>query len=344
MCELCAYIGVKEQAAPLLLEYGKRVEGLWSGYCTGIGVQAPDGTLKLHKTLGCSRYWEERYRTGDLPGTVGFFHSRTGYPGCPGDSRYAHPFLSSDGEVMVVSQGALGIFAERSGRIVGIGNELLKMGRGFSSADFRLETDRYLRLEDGSRVHMSNIVCEYAAALVAAGAAPLEAVRKVGTEIPEESVTLFLFRRHPGHLYAVNMNQRLGILRHEDGVSLATCALAFGNDRVALMETPPNSVLDVSADALHVERLSKELHPYLQVPPGLREAFLDWLAANPGSMLAHLMDHALKVRYPAGVLRHVPTHELFEELYFDGKVLLSTREYPGIRQQENSIRTVLRLA
>ena len=49
MCELCAYVGVKEQAAPLLLEYGKRVEGLWSGYCTGIGVQDPEGTLRLHK-------------------------------------------------------------------------------------------------------------------------------------------------------------------------------------------------------------------------------------------------------------------------------------------------------
>ena len=343
MCEMCAYVGRKHQAAPILLEYGKRIEGLWSGFCTGIGVQDPDGTLRQYKTLGYSKYWEGQYQTSGLPGTVGFFHSRTGYEGCPGDSRFAHPFLSSDGEVMAVSQGAIGIFADKSGSISRIGNELLKKGRQFTSADFHLEADRYVALNDGSRVHMSNIVCEYVASLLAEGYAPLDAIRKSSLDIQEESATMFLMRKYPGHLFVVNMNQRLGIYFHDDGVSLATCALAFGDDRVNLMETPQNSLLDITANNTYIETLSEELQPYQKVPAGLQDAFLEWTADHPDTMLSHVMDNVLKVHQdPPGVLRHVPTHELFEQLYYDGKLELSSLEYPGIRQ-ENSIRTVIRL-
>lgn len=56
MCEMCAYIGRERSAAPILLAQGKRMEGLWSGFCTGIGVQDADGTLRMHKTLGYSRF------------------------------------------------------------------------------------------------------------------------------------------------------------------------------------------------------------------------------------------------------------------------------------------------
>ena len=344
MCEMCAYVGRKRQAAPILLEYGSRIEGLWSGFCTGIGVQNNDGTLQLRKTLGYSRYWKEQYKITDLPGTIGFFHSRTGYQGCPGDSRFAHPFLSSDGEVMAVSQGAIGIFAEKSGSISRIGNELLKKGRHFTSADFHLEADRYIALDDGSRVHMSNIICEYVASLLESGYTPLEAIRKAGMDIQEESATMFLMRKYPGHLFVINMNQRLGIYFHKDGVSLATCALAYGDERVNLMETPQNSVLDITANNVYIEMLSEELQPYQKIPAGLQDAFLEWTAEHPDTMLPHVMDNVLKVRqYPPRVLRHVPTHEIFEQLYYDGKLELSSQEYPGIRQEENSIRTVISL-
>lgn len=341
MCEMCAYVGRTKPAAPVLMEYGKRIEGLWSGFCTGIGVQAFDGTLNLTKTLGYSRYLN--CDPDVLPGTVGFFHSRTGYAGCPGDSRYAHPFLSSDGEVMVVSQGAIGIFAEQSGSIERIGNELLKKSRSFTSADFHLQGERYQLLDDGSRVHMSNIVCEYTAFLLAEGDPPMEAIRKVGNEIREESATMFLFRKFPGHLYVVNMNQRLGMYFHEDGISLSTCALAYGENRVGLTEVPMNSILDITADSVHLEKLATDIQPYNGIPAGLQNAFLNWLEENPDAMLAHVMDHALRIHYPAGVLRHVPAHELFEQLHYDGLLELSTREYPGIREEENSIRTVFRL-
>ncbi len=342
MCEMCAYIGRQNKAAPVLMEYGKRIEGLWSGYCTGIGVQDADGTLRMHKTLGCSRHWEQQYELASLPGTIGFFHSRTGYPGMPGDRRYAHPFLTADGSGMLVSQGALGIFAEQSGSISRIGNMLLKEGRKFSSADFTVK-ERFQLLEDGSRVHMSDVVGEYAARLLKQCGDPLEAIRRAGNDILEESCSLFLFKEFPGHLYVINMNQRLCAYFHEDGISISTCSLAFGNERVGLMEIPANTVLDITADSIRMEKLSEGIQLYSKVAPGLQDAFLEWVEKNPGTLLAHVMDNVLKVRYPAGVLRHVPTHEVFEQLYFDGKLKLETKEYPGITENETSIRTSIRL-
>jgi glucosamine 6-phosphate synthetase-like amidotransferase/phosphosugar isomerase protein len=92
MCEMCGYVGRKKAAAPILLEYGKRVEGLWSGYITGIGVQDADGSLEMKKTLGYSKYWEEKFDASAMKGTVGFFHSRTGAAKGVGHERYGHPY------------------------------------------------------------------------------------------------------------------------------------------------------------------------------------------------------------------------------------------------------------
>ena len=343
MCEMCAYIGRERSAAPILLAQGKRMEGLWSGFCTGIGVQDADGTLRMHKTLGYSRFWEEQFSTASLPGTVGVFHSRTGYPGMSGDRRYAHPFLSADGSAMVAAQGFLGIFSDESSRaLFRIGNRLLELGVCFSSADSSVK-ERFQLLKDGTRVHMTNIFGEYAAYLLKLCKDPFEAVRRTGNDIREEACSFFLFREFPGHVYAINMNQRLCARFHADGLSISTCALAFGAEHGNLMEIPPTTVADFTADSIRMERLSPQISPYSEIPANLRGAVLEWLAGVQDGTLAEIMDNVLKLRYPADTLRHVPTHEIFEQLYFDGVIQLMTREQPGITGRECSLRTSFRL-
>ena len=144
MCVLCGYIG-KEPAAPVLLRMGERMQGLWSGYYTGIGTLGDDGVIRHHKTTGYSRHWRERFSTDSLPGTMGFFHSRTN---SGGDAKYAHPFVSSDGSAMLVSQGSSGVFAEREQEIVDIANMLLDNGIRFASADSTLTYKKYPVLKD----------------------------------------------------------------------------------------------------------------------------------------------------------------------------------------------------
>ena len=340
MCVMCACINRSREAAPDLMTMGKRIEGFWSGYYTGIGCLGEDQVIRSFKTVGWSKYWEQQFSLKDIPGKMGFFHSRTG---SGGDRRFAHPFLSHDGSCLLISQGCGGIFTGQNANITNIANMLLDEGAQFSSADLENPVRKYIFLKDGSQVHVSDVVCEYAAFLNKNGGDPIKTVRRTGTEILEEAISLFIFKDHPGHIYISNMNQRMFIVFDDDGVKLATCALAMGEKRLNGIELPCNTVADVMIDGIRMERMSNKLHPYLPIPANLEKAFLDWVKANPETLLAHTMDNALKILYPEGVLRHVPTFEVFEKLYYDGKLQLSSREYPGIRPQENSIRTVIRL-
>ena len=328
MCEMCGYVGRKKAASPILLEYGKRVEGLWSGYVTGIGVQDSDGNLVVNKTLGYSKYWEEKFDASSMKGTVGLFHSRTSGSG-KGDERYGHPFLSAEYGCMGVSQGALGIFADRKCVIPEIGNMLLKQGASFGSAD-RLDAERFHLLEDGTRVHMSDVVTVFCGYLAKKYNDPFKAMRETALTIREESATMFLMKDYPGHLFGINMNQRLCAYFHEDGISVATCALAFGDKRVNVMEIPGNTVFDITADGIRIEKLSDEFQLWETIPAGMLDGFRKWCEKNPDTLLAYVMDGVLKTEYPEGVFRHVPTHELFEQLYYDGELTLSHKEYPGL--------------
>jgi hypothetical protein len=163
-------------------------------------------------------------------------------------------------------------------------------------------------------------------------------MRETALTIPEESATMFMFKEYPGHLFGINMNQRLCAYFHEDGISVATCALAFGNERVNVMEIPGNSLFDITPDGIKIEKLSDEFQFWEKIPAGLLDSFLAWCQKTPNTLLAHVMDNVLKLNYPSDVLRHVPTHELFEQLYFDGKLSITNKEYPGIGP-ENSIRS-----
>ena len=342
MCMMCAFIAKdkNKQAAPSLLAAGKRIEGLWSGPYTGIGVLGDDDTLRVRKTTGYSRYWEEQFSCDELPGSMGFFHSRTG---SGGDVRYAHPFLSHDGSAMLVSQGSAGIFKDQDEIIGAIGDSLLDEGVVFSSADSTLSIRKYPFTKDGAQVHVSDIVAEYGASNYRKLGDPLAAVRKTATDIKEEAGSLFIFKDRPGHVYVANMNQRMCIHFGEDGAMLASCALAMGDRPVNLIEMPPNTVADVTARDIKIEPLDPSLKPYEGYPPGLVEALLEWLPDNPRTGLSCFLDKVLKQRFPLGVLRHVPTTRLFEHLFYEGRLLLETEEVPGLVDDHKALKTWITL-
>ena len=329
MCVLCGYISKNEQAAPVLLRMGERMQGLWSGFYTGIGVLGSDGVIRHHKTTGYSKYWRERFTTDDLPGTMGFFHSRTN---SGGDARYAHPFVSSDGSVMLAGQGSSGIFADRDPKIIQIGNMLLDEGIRFSSRDDSLNFKKYQVLKDGSQVHVSDIVCEYAAYLFKKIGDPLKTVQKTGTDILEEAISLYIFRDRPGHIYTTNVNSRLAIQFHQDHVMMSSSALAFDDDSGDPLELTSNSVADISLDGIHIERLSEELNVrQIFRKEGLIDAVLDWIRKNPGTCEAEIKDNVLNPRCPdkAKLLYSGLVQPIVDGLFAEGRIRLENREVPG---------------
>lgn len=331
MCVLCGYISKEKNVAPKLLDYGESIEGLWSGFYTGVGVLGDDGVIRHRKTTGCSSVWRERFSTEDLLGKTGFFHSRTN---SGGDTRYAHPFVSCDGTTMLVGQGHAGCFAKYNDKIVDIANALLGEGVVFSSADPDLERKKYQVLKDGTQVHVSDIVTEYAASLYRKCGDPLEAVRKTATDILEEAISLFIFRDKPGHIYVSNMNARLAIRRIPDGIFMTTSLLLFDKVYGESLEMPSNAVADISLDSVTFKPLVDNLTVgALGNPKQLYQDVYDFIKSNDGVSLPQIMDSVVKKHCAADdveplFLQGLP-HQIVEQMYAEGIINYETKKVPG---------------
>jgi hypothetical protein len=332
MCVLAGYIG-KLPAAELLLETGELMEGLWSGFYTGIGVLGEDGVLRKCKTVGYSRYFREQFKLTDLPGHCGFFHSRTN---SGGDERYAHPFVSGDNTVMLCGQGRAGIFARFDDRPTAIGNMLLEEGIKFSSADPNLEPKKYQILNDGSQVHVSDIVTEYAAFLYKKLSDPVQTVRKCATDIVEEGVSLYIFSDHPGHIFVSNVNCRLAICFRPDGVLMATSKIALGSAPGRELELPCNCVADITCSDIKI----KELSPQLTVSSitnqkGLQAEILNYIKNNNGVSMAQIRDNIINPRCSGNDLFEAYPYRIVEQLLNEGVIKLSGEEIPGAPVSSN---------
>ena len=90
MCVWCAYAG-DQQAAPLLWESLRKIEGLWGGYYTGLVTMDENG-LHWEKCVGCTEVWQKQFQLKDFPGCAGLAHSRTP---SGGDEHRAHPFVGT---------------------------------------------------------------------------------------------------------------------------------------------------------------------------------------------------------------------------------------------------------
>lgn len=342
MCVMCGFIAEPGiQAAERLMAAGSRIEGLWSGVYTGLGVLGSDGVLRHHKVIGWSKYWKEKYSTSSLEGSVGLFHSRTGP--C-GDERYAHPFFSKDGAVHLISQGNTGFFGAYAARASEIGTMLAESGVRFDSADKDMTRHKYPLLKDGSQVHISEIVTEYAAWLYRQTGDPLESVRRAASEIREAAVSLFVFRDRPGRIYAANMSQRMALCRKEDGLWMSTCRLAFGDEFRRVLELPPCSAAEISLDSLRIIPLAEDLRIDNVVPAGTEEAFLRYVGEHPHTLLAYIANEAVGPLFPQDhTVQTVPvTYGIFEKLYYDGKLRLETEEQDGFAGT-TSLRTFISL-
>ena len=99
MCIIAGYTG-KRAAAPILIEMLKKTEYIDGGLSTGIAT-IHEGKLYMRKVVGDVDTLLRETDVLSLPGTTGIIHSRTA-----GDHvETAHPFLSDDGELALVSNG-----------------------------------------------------------------------------------------------------------------------------------------------------------------------------------------------------------------------------------------------
>ena len=325
MCVWSAYTG-KKSAAPFLIDSLGRIEGFWGGFYTGL-VTNDNGVLRMGKVLGNLRVWNEKYSAKDFPGFSGLIHSRTN---SGGDESRSQPYVSCSGKVAVISQGCSGFFSDRSPSItVKWGNEMLKAGKSFESALATPLKPTSPVLADGTCVAPAEIAANAVDYWYEKLGDPMAAIAKVFSDINNESASCIIFADLPGVIGFANSNQRMVYQRTRDGVhlSISTIGLPDGFG----MELPCNCVGLITPGELKLEKLGDRYETETFLPRGMVMTALDYIRNNPGSLLPHVLDAALKPLFPANKLdyRVGAAYRVLETLLAEGLVKLVPEERTG---------------
>ncbi len=309
MCIWSAFTG-NISAAPEIWKTGCAIEGLWSGYYTGIATVDKNG-IHSDKCCGYSKHWLEKFDLKNYTGCTGFFHSRT-FSG--GDEAWAHPFVGTNRKAVIIAQGSDGVFSDMS-VWAAKGNALAAKGKKFPASSFEVSTARYPVLANGARVHVSEIMGQAIEAAYEECGDPLETVRLVGGELLEEAITLAIFHDIPDRIYFINMNQS-GVVRFTpQGAYAASSRLAFDKTSAKYIEIPLNSVGYFSATQFYSELLPDTGFPvYDDIPEKCFTAAIAFLKDNPGSTLSQILDNGCGHLFPPdGIkLRALAAHRIAE--------------------------------
>lgn len=227
MCNIAGYIGLK-QAAPILAEMMKKQEGFGGGYYTGITTH--DGeNMHSCKVLGDMQNLLSETDFLTYPGTVGFLHSRSK---SGGGVEWGQPFISSDGNVSFIANGAVGSFGNDTTQKNRCERALALEKLGF---DFKSRTKGFLEgypcLSDGTAIHSSDILCQDISHNINQGNTVDYSMSKTFSELPAEAVGLVIYKNEPEKIFVTRVNYPMMIGVAKDGDTyLATTALAFPDD------------------------------------------------------------------------------------------------------------------
>jgi len=319
MCVWCAYSGTQE-AAPILWQSVRDIEGLWAGFYTGMVTQF-QGKLHWKKCVGHTGLWKEQFDFSQLPGVCGLMHSRTN---SGGDGHFAHPYVGCHGTVAAISQGTTGIYADKIERFIQAGNDLLDKGWSFVDAQFNPEQQYKILLKDGSRVPLSEIAVSVVEDEYLRNHDIVAALRSEASSLLEESATLFLFADQPGLIGFINVDQHLVWQRRKEEVfaSVTTLGLPDGYGT----EIPGNSVGLISPNGILVEPIDDDIFTLdNRIPKQALDAFRTYLLAHPGSLLGTVVDAALAPLFPHQTLeyRAVTAYRILETLAQNGEIQMT---------------------
>lgn len=326
MCVWSAYAG-KRQAAPVVFEMLRKIEGFWAGFYTGI-ASCDQGEICLRKCCGSTDAFAEKFDTFSFPGTMAIAHSRTASGGL---EVRAQPHLAVGRSVTLLSQGAAGVFADKRSQYTDVLMELYADGCHLLSGALPNDGTRLnpaMTTPDGKQVCPADIELNCIERNYRSnGGDIISALRDAALPLPGEHCSICLFADKPGVIGFINMNQRVCYSFEEDGVYMATSMAALPGSG---MEIPGNTIgFITSSGVLHMERLG-DLPLKTAIPDGLLKAVTDYLRENPRSLMAHICDNAVRPLFPKGELDYhsAALYRLMEMMLKEGLVICETVERP----------------
>lgn len=335
MCNIAGYVGTKD-AAPVLIEMMKREEGFAGGYYTGIAT-IHEGKIYYAKLTGDLQRLLELTDAAKLPGNIGIIHSRSKSGG--GDE-WAHPFVGMQKEEVVtayVANGSSGCFAVRNKEYGAMAEKLSAEGYAMAGS-LEMKDNIYPLLSNGTRVHMSDVMCQLITKYILEGADGAAALERAYCEMPGEIVGLLLSLAQPEGIFfsRINRPMMLGFVSH--GAYLGTTAMAFPEevcdvqclpacsagcvykDQVVIkpFQNPPASVAKLDAHARY--------EAYRQISSALKCNLLE-----EEGISFDKMEEAMKAIFePADCLPNaLAAYEVLYSLKNQGKLEIETCRVPG---------------
>lgn len=330
MCNIAGYVG-RRDAAPILMDMMRRESGYGGGFYSGLAVM-DEGMIYSEKVLGDMDRLTEAVRGRSMPGHVGIIHSRSN---SGGDREWAHPFISNDGRLAYVANGSNGIFAKWPGfRADEVAQELERRGVRYASRAEALP--QYPRLSDGSGVHCSEVMCHLIACHIEDGLEPEDAMRRAFCDFPAEIVGLALHTTVPDAILAARFNQPMMLGRAEDGVYLATTALAFPEDveLYALDLLPAGCSATIRADGWTIHGFRSPI-PVATLDASLyrsaQTGILRYINASPEPVSIGKCCELTRRLWPQGMLGQsaVLCYEALRPLVRSGRVRVVHQTVPG---------------
>ena len=296
MCVIAGYTG-SESAAAVLIAILRREQGMGGGYYTGIAT-VHEGQLHCRKVLGDLDTLLERTDAASLPGTVGIAHSRSMGGG---EDSWAHPFVDEQEQLAYVANGAVGYFSDRVD-LAAAGNAALRRGEHFRTAT-REKIGSYPSLEDGSCVHLSEIMAHEIAWHMHNGPGLAQALALAYCAIPSELVGLCVHAGSSGSIAGCRLNMPMALGRDATGTFVATTALAFPSTVEWVVSVPANTTITMDRSGARLEDLPHPPATVLPLPsvPALNEAIAARLAGGEPRTLGEL-SRAARALWPENAL------------------------------------------
>jgi len=343
MCTQVAYVG-KNSAAPVLLEMLEKIEGLWSGFYTGIATIS-EGEIFHDKVVGDVSALRKRTKSETFPGTTGIAHSRT--PG-QGDKEWGHPFLDCSGKMAFCEQGTLGIFKEESLPEIGkILSELSKAGHKFSSSMKKPESSAVTDAL-GNNVHISEVVCHMIEANFKISGDMLQAIGATLNKIKIEIAALSVSVDSPQQVFLACTNQSLAVGWDKDGAYVASSTLAFPASVQRSFRLPPGTaavltpadikIVNIPAWNIVIE------NPF--TPAEAEKTALEYLKENSGKLVGEIFHMYSQTLYPEKSLNrcHQTSMEVMEGLLRTKKITSSRKYIDGLEKGLTAPRTLFEIA
>lgn len=332
MCTIAGYNGTN-QAAPILIDMMRKLEGMHSGFYTGIAT-IHEGKVHYAKVAGDLDTLLENTEAASLPGTIGFIHSRTpGKQGLGDFGEVSHPFTSErDGKTYtaLIMNGSSGVF-KGTVKVPAFAQQV--MDQGYTLKSYH-EAAGNTQLPSGGYIHGTDVRCQLTDSKIAAGMDVAEALQETFTQMPCEAVSLVLSLAEPDAVAFARLVAPMHVAWADHGAYMATAPLAFPADAGNYTLLPSMSYGKIWPDGFQVQKFKKQFVTVAPITPEIMQAaykHLENALQAPKAIMETGVKELLQQMCPDAdcIPSSAVAYQIISDFYRQGRLEIEKRYVPG---------------